>query len=580
MVSYIAQVKLVRGIRKSRKSNTYHILNHFVILLFALAIVGCFIEYNENLAPKEFRFRKLEEVRVLPYSLRHFGSNLNLANPEEKIYSGVSNIVDKLRHHESNAVIGTWPVSIRDETETKWDTIVHPGDVETEMKVPKFWSRPIHNGSLISRHIAQSIGTCIEPDTMGNYNRGDDCPLHQRTIFVSIASYRDFRCRQTVESIFLRAAYPDRVRVGVVDQIISDKDVSCNLPMISCDTDAEQALCKYSKHIDVYEMDAALGIGPVFARHIGNRLYRGEYYATQSDAHVTYIQNWDSDIIDQFESTNNEMAVLSTYLSGVKGSIDEHGHSQRQTRPIMCNTVYESGSQGMMLLRHVTQPETMPEIHGMPQLSPWWAAGFSFSRGHFVVNVPYDWLQPWIFQGEEMSIGIRGFTIGYDYYAPERSVCFHHYSTTGSTKESKRHQNTVHYFWENKSKYERSSAASMKRLLGIVHMSPEVAIESWNRVEEEFYGIGGVRTPEKFFETFGIDIKEKTIEENLCSFVNDRGQMHKMFQPLLRSDGMGIDYTGINYRFKGPTPSPSTTASPSPSHIDTLIESSKSPSID
>lgn len=24
-----------------------------------------------------------------------------------------------------------------------------------------------------------------------------------------------------------------------------------------------------------------------------------------------------------------------------------------------------------------------------------------------------------IFQGEEMSIGIRGFTIGYDYYAPQ-----------------------------------------------------------------------------------------------------------------------------------------------------------------
>ena len=27
--------------------------------------------------------------------------------------------------------------------------------------------------------------------------------------------------------------------------------------------------------------------------------------------------------------------------------------------------------------------------------------------------------QPMIFQGEEMSIGIRGFTIGYDYYAPQ-----------------------------------------------------------------------------------------------------------------------------------------------------------------
>jgi len=31
-----------------------------------------------------------------------------------------------------------------------------------------------------------------------------------------------------------------------------------------------------------------------------------------------------------------------------------------------------------------------------------------------------DFYQPMIFQGEEMSIGIRGWTIGYDYYAFER----------------------------------------------------------------------------------------------------------------------------------------------------------------
>jgi [Skp1-protein]-hydroxyproline N-acetylglucosaminyltransferase len=60
-----------------------------------------------------------------------------------------------------------------------------------------------------------------------------------------------------------------------------------------------------------------------------------------------------------------------------------------------------------MHLRHASQPEKFPVIHGMPQLAPWWAAGYSFSRGHFVVNVPYDWLSPMIFQGEEMSIGIR-----------------------------------------------------------------------------------------------------------------------------------------------------------------------------
>ena len=64
-------------------------------------------------------------------------------------------------------------------------------------------------------------------------------------------------------------------------------------------------------------------------------------------------------------------------------------------------------------------------------------------------NVPYDALQPMIFQGEEMSIGIRGFTVGYDFYAPERSVCFHHYATGKNAAT----RNKVKHFWENGDRY-------------------------------------------------------------------------------------------------------------------------------
>lgn len=113
----------------------------------------------------------------------------------------------------------------------------------------------------------------------------------------------------------------------------------------------------------------------------------------QSDAHVTFTRNWDEDIINQQEATRNEMAVMSTYLTDIVGSIDKNGDSLRNTRPIMCNTDYEQG-QNNRYLRHGSQPEAEPTIKGEPQLEPYWAAGYSFSRGHFVVNVPYDFYQP------------------------------------------------------------------------------------------------------------------------------------------------------------------------------------------
>ena len=50
---------------------------------------------------------------------------------------------------------------------------------------------------------------------------------------------------------------------------------------------------------------------------------------------VSYTQDWDADIISQLEATKNEMAVLTTYLTDVQGSIDANGNSLRNTRPIM-----------------------------------------------------------------------------------------------------------------------------------------------------------------------------------------------------------------------------------------------------
>lgn len=62
----------------------------------------------------------------------------------------------------------------------------------------------------------------------------------------------------------------------------------------------------------------------------------------QIDSHVRFTKFWDSDIIGQWKSAKNEMAVLSTYLSDLIGSIDPTTHkSLHESRPIMCESDYE-----------------------------------------------------------------------------------------------------------------------------------------------------------------------------------------------------------------------------------------------
>jgi [Skp1-protein]-hydroxyproline N-acetylglucosaminyltransferase len=149
----------------------------------------------------------------------------------------------------------------------------------------------------------------------------------------------DFQCRETITSALERAAFPGRVVVGAIQQN-AEGDIGCIEPHKPCEEDPNQVLCSRKDQIRLFKIDSTSATGPVFARHVGDRLYRGESFAMQLDAHVQFIKDWDLLMISQFHETKNEMAVLSTYLTDVQKSISKEGLSLRRTRPIMCNRLF------------------------------------------------------------------------------------------------------------------------------------------------------------------------------------------------------------------------------------------------
>ena len=255
----------------------------------------------------------------------------------------------------------------------------HPDTLPADGKiaVPKFW-RPNAYGPDGVREFLGNYGdkllTPEQADQIGSFT-GEDGTL--KTVYISVAAYRDPECQPTVEDMFLRAEYPERLRVAVVEQRVKDEDDAtvphCGQPLIPCSEDPEQMLCKYSSQIDVFVVPAILSVGPVFARHLANRMYRGEYFAMQVDSHVRFIEHWDTNLISQWESAQNEMAVITTYLSDIINSIDPVTFENKHpNRPIMCKTDYE-GKGKLKHLRHGQQPEGIPGIHGEPTLHPFWA---------------------------------------------------------------------------------------------------------------------------------------------------------------------------------------------------------------
>ncbi len=250
--------------------------------------------------------------------------------------------------------------------------------------------------------------------------------------------------------------------------------------------------------------------------------------------------DWDSEMIEQWKAAKNEMAVLTTYPSDVDGHYNKtSAKSLTKNVPKMCNTDFDDEDDTSLILIHGQQPSGYPDIQGEPTLQPFWAAGFSFARGHFTLQLPYDQYLPMVFQGEEISMTLRGFTYGYDFYTPDRQLLFHDYSQDGEQKVNK--------FWKDSLSFQSVRTLSEARLIGIAYGGTEL---KWNNLEEKKYGLGKIRSAQKFFDTFGIDIRNKKIQQNLCNFVGKA--MNSLFTPHMKEHLMGINYDEISFKFQDP----------------------------
>jgi [Skp1-protein]-hydroxyproline N-acetylglucosaminyltransferase len=87
-------------------------------------------------------------------------------------------------------------------------------------------------------------------------------------------------------------------------------------------------------------------------------------------------------------------------------------------------------------------------------------------------------------QGEEITIGIRGFTHGYDFYAPKESVVFHEYA------DNSKRRSKIHMFWENGGKHQGEAGRSLARAMAIIGMAPDMDPASYDHTEEGRYGLG------------------------------------------------------------------------------------------
>ena len=261
-------------------------------------------------------------------------------------------------------------------------------------------------------HLIEGFGMdCID---FIPYKRYRNYPIIPNTIFVSVASYRDTECNMTLDTLFNNADKPSRIFVGICEQ---NK------------TGAVEELCmgpsvlKYSRNIRVTKLDYTKAKGPTYARYYCADLWRGEEYFLQIDSHTTFVKGWDTELIQMIKQikTNpleSQKPVLSVYPPtkeqmniGGFPEMDNGNLTQDNIPSFLCGWSDDSP---------------------VPKRSnkPWAAAGFMFLEAKFLYEVPFDPNLSHLFQLEETLFSARLWTTGWDFYTPNKKVCYHHYNRT------------------------------------------------------------------------------------------------------------------------------------------------------
>jgi len=286
----------------------------------------------------------------------------------------------------------------------------------------------------------------------------------ERTIFVSVASYRDADCVETLKSMFANASKPARIHAGVCEQNTKDASEAC-MP----------AGFKWHDQVRRISLPHGEAKGPTYARYLCSTLYRGETYFCQIDSHTRFVAGWDEKAIRMLEACPSAKPVLTHYPHDVDQKDSGTTHV-----PVLCKAKFDA--HGVPTLEAVTLKASKE-----PKPVPFTSGGFIFGPGSMLKEVPYDPDLPQLFQGEEILYSARLWTSGYDFYTPTQNLVFHKYYRTDAPK-----------FWSD-IEYElqqKQTLHKVKKLLG-------------GDMKEYPHGMGAARSLEEYYKFAGIDWEAK-----------------------------------------------------------------------
>jgi hypothetical protein len=223
----------------------------------------------------------------------------------------------------------------------------------------------------------------------------------------------------------------------------------------------------------------------------------------QLDSHHRFIDGWDTTLIDMLESVRDvsPKPLLTAYVPSFDPENDPDGRVQEPWKQDFDRFIPEG--------THFTRPSTIDDWRerDKPMRARFYSAHFAFADGTFAEEVQHD--PEFFFHGEEVSIGVRAFTNGYDMYHPHRVVVWHEYTRKGRIKVWDDHTTQQKTKGKIKEDWWEKNVKSHKRNRILFGMDGE----DQSQIDFGKYGFGTVRSVRDYEEFSGVAFKYRGVQQ-------------------------------------------------------------------
>lgn len=231
------------------------------------------------------------------------------------------------------------------------------------------------------------------------------------TIFVQIASYRDPELLATINDCIKKAARPELLSFGICWQH-AEEDTWDNLDDYIDDP-----------RFTIMDVPWNESKGACWARHNIQNMWKGEKYTLQLDSHHRFIENWDDRLLEMMTLTNSTKPIITSYAG-------PYSPKESELKPHGPYHMIGKFARDVILFT----PAVIPNHEKMTKPIParFVSGHYYFTYGFHCQECNYD--PELYFTGEEISLSVRSYTMGYDLYHPHKTLIWHEYTRVGRTK--------------------------------------------------------------------------------------------------------------------------------------------------